>query len=246
MKNKKIILFIVFALFLGCNKDNNSSNKQESITKNAKNDELVVIGQYYEAVTSMCAQNCVNYKLGNISLTEPIKEEKSVNSHNQNNNPRNYLAKGEMIEVEEELTIAGPSEDQSYENNSLGEKIKKQKFKIRDYEFINFYEIDIKEEELKKFVNNQDSVFNIHLNNPIDRDLNLEISIDDYNDKVNIYNKTLPANGDLDFDYIYKKGDNNQNKKRLETETLFINIEDTNENDNIMVDIKNTQIAPWE
>ncbi|MCK5416441.1 hypothetical protein KAI92_03375, partial [Candidatus Parcubacteria bacterium] len=171
--------------------------------------KLNLIGNYINGIMSMCAQNCNRYYIGSYEI---VNELQNIDG---NNKKEIILAKGDMIKIMELPTIAGPgSREQSYP-----EKVESVKFKISNYEKIDFTKISVSEKELSNYLENKDAEFNLKFENPLDEELKFKFRIDDFEIHNNFQDVVLKPNEIKNVKYIYKK-DNNLKNNRKEDDTL--------------------------
>ena len=165
--------------------------------------KLNIIGSYRNGIMSMCAQNCNRYYIGSYEL---INELEGVDG---NNEKEILFAIGEMVEVEELPTIAGPnSRERTYPD-----KVEAIKFKIDNYQKIDFPKISISEKELTNYLENKNTEFIVEFENPLNEELKIKIKLDDFEGQNNFQYFILKPNETKIIQYIYERDDSLRNKR---------------------------------
>lgn len=172
-------------------------------------EKLNIIGDYRYQSTSMCSQNCDRYYIGFYELVNELKNVKGTNKREA------VFATGDMIEVEELPTIAGLD---SREQINLNES-KVIKFKLDNYQKIDFPKVSILEKELSNYLENKNAEFNLKFGNPLNKELKFKFKIDDFKRYNDFQYVALKPNEIKNIQYIFKKNNNIRNK-REEDDTL--------------------------
>ena len=150
---------------------------------------LNIIGNYVNGVMSMCAQNCNRYYIGSHEIVNELKDVDG------NNKQETVFASGDMVKIIEPPTIAGPdSRERIYPD-----KIETVKFKVDNYQKIDFPKISISEEELVNYLENKDAEFILKFVNPLNQELKFKFSM----------------NADHDFQYVALKPKETKNIKHI-------------------------------
>ena len=165
-------------------------------------EENNIIGNYFNDIMSMCAQNCNRYYIGSYEL---INELKDINYNKQ----EILFASGDMVKIMELPTIAGPDSHKRI----YPDKVEVVKFKIDNYKKIDFPKISISEKELMNYLENKNAEFNFKFNNPLDKELKFKIKVDDFKGYNDFQDVVLKPNEIKDIKYIYKKNNNSRNNR---------------------------------
>lgn len=179
-------------------------------------EKLNIIGNYVNAITSMCSQNCDRYYIGSYELVNKLKDVDG------NDEKEVIFATGDMVEAEELPTIAGPDSDLNV-NESEVEAIK---FKIDNYQKIDFPKISISEKELVNYLVNKNAEFDLEFENPIDRELKFKIRIDDFEERNDFQNVILNPNETKVIQYVYKSDDYLVDKRKRSDSLSLVVIND--------------------
>ena len=180
--------------------------------------ELNIIGNYDNAITSMCSQNCSRYYIGSYSF-ELVDELENVDGVNKR---EIVFATGEMVEVEELPTIAGP-DSRGQINLNKSEVVK---FQIDNYQKIDFPKVSISKEELANYLENRDVKFTLKFVNPIDKELKFKIKFDDFEGQNDFQYFILKPNEIKSIQYIYKRDDSLRNKRQKDDTLDLVIIND--------------------
>ncbi|MCK5491334.1 MAG: hypothetical protein KAI67_05850 [Candidatus Pacebacteria bacterium] len=167
--------------------------------------ELNIIGNYINGIMSMCAQNCDRYYIGSRSF-ELVDELENIDGVNRK---EIVFATGKMVEVEELPTIAGPdSHERIYPD-----KVEAIKFKIDNYQKIDFPKISISEKELSNYLENKNAEFNFEFRNPLNEELKIKIKLDDFEGQNDFQYFILKPNETKIIQYIYERDDSLRDKR---------------------------------
>ena len=174
-------------------------------------EKLNIIGNYINGTMSMCAQNCNRYYIGSYEILNRLQD---VDGDNEK---EIVFATGDMVEVEELPTIAGP--------DSVGkeypDKVETVKFKIDNYQKINFPKISISEKELSNYLENKDIELTLKFENLLSEELKFKVRINNFQKYNNFQNVILKPNETKIVQYIFK-GDDNPKYRRKEYDSLDI------------------------
>ncbi|MEA2065107.1 MAG: hypothetical protein U9O66_02315, partial [Patescibacteria group bacterium] len=178
--------------------------------------ELNIIGDYRYRITSMCSQNCGRYYIGSYELVDELENVEGINKREV------VFATGDVIEIEELPTIAGP-DSQGQINLDESEVIK---FKLDNYQKIDFPKVSISEKELSNYLENKNAEFNLEFENPLNKELKFKFKIDDFERYNDFQHAVLKPKEIKSIQYIYKKDDDLKNRREKDDTLDLIIIND--------------------
>jgi len=186
-----------------------SKNKAGNQIVKPADQELNIIGYYANGVMSMCAQNCDRYLIG---FYELVNELKDVDG---NDRKEILFANGNMVKITELPTIAGPDSHK----RTYPDKIETAKFKIDNYQRIDFPKISISKEDLLNYLENKDAEFIFKFVNPLNQELRFKFSFMNMNANYDFQYVVLKPKETKNIKYIYKK-DIDLKYKRKESDSF--------------------------
>ncbi|MCK4554028.1 hypothetical protein KAU19_03625 [Candidatus Parcubacteria bacterium] len=186
------------------------------VVKEEKNNKKInIIGNYIDGIMSMCAQNCNRYYIGSYEVVNRLQNVDGTNRQEI------IWANGDMVKIMEPPTIAGPdSREKIYP-----EEVEAIKFKINDYQKINFPKISISENELSNYLENKDAKFFLEFENPLNQELKLKVKLGYFLNEVDFKYFVLSPSQSKTVVYVYKKdsGSGHKRKKDDSLNLLIIN-----------------------
>ncbi|MCK5475157.1 MAG: hypothetical protein KAI71_01060 [Candidatus Pacebacteria bacterium] len=167
-------------------------------------ENLNIIGNYVNGTISMCAQNCNRYYIGSYEILDRLQD---VDGDNEK---EIVFATGDMIEVEELPTIAGPdSVEEEYPD-----KTETVKFKIDNYQKIDFPKVSISEKELINYLENKNVELTLKFENPLNEELKFKVRINNFQKYNNFQNVILKPNETKIVQYTFKGDDDPKYRRK--------------------------------